>query len=458
MSQDLRRTGIDLPEEVWRLIASYLPERRIYELLSVNRTFFNLALEARYRVVRWTKLDKKFLDVLHRLQYVLPVEFHFCSLVLKDFRSPVIAPRVRKLCIRAWFIDYLLKREAGLNKSYSQPLGGLVHFFSQLKLQREKKPVAGITDDYSSKRVMNAMISAIEGMSSVELHFEWRDLPITKDTKAFLDYTRAAFDRSLRKLTLQAPITKFKELLVITNFAYLQELNFHFDFSTSTFDHDSDEIQALSETILPFIDHRRTILRSLQLSSSSTVDLSKFFLALPVLPGLRQFGVDISFHKEQLSDPSGVVKFLTTHSHSLLSVQLKTNSSFTIFNKDQMLQKKADSWKRINDLLLAIPSCLSSLESLEIPYVSPQETIPLIRRSCDTLTKLFLTDHFLSVDEVTEVLDVFVHRPLELRCLHLEVDSLQATLIRLLACRLPDLHTLALVYKECPVDVPVSGE
>jgi len=60
------------------------------------------------------------------------------------------------------------------------------------------------------------------------------------------------------------------------------------------------------------------------------------------------------------------------------------------------------------------------------------------------------------MDEVTEVLDVFVHRPLELQCLHLEVDLLQATLICLLACRLPDLHTLALVYKECPVDV--SGE
>ena len=309
------------------------------------------------------------------------------------------------------------------------------------------------------------MITAIKGMSNVvELHFEWGDLPLTKDTKAFLSYTRAALERSLSNLILRAPVTKFTELLARTNFAYLQELNFHFDFSAPTFDRDGNqianaEIQALSEVILPFIDHRRTNLHSLHLSSSSAVDLSNFFLALPVLPGLRQFGVDIIFDKERLSNPSGVAKFLAAHSHSLLYVQLKSNSSFTTSDKDQILQKKRASWKRLNDLLLAIPSCLSNLESLEIPYVSLENTIPLIKRSCDTLTRLSLTDHFLSLDEVTKVLDVFIHRPLELQCLHLEVDLLQVILMHLLACRLPDLHTLTLVYRECnPPSYYVSAE
>ncbi len=60
---------VNLPEEVWRLIASYLPERRIFELLSVNRTFFNVGLDTRYREVIWTKLDEKFLDVLLYIAY-----------------------------------------------------------------------------------------------------------------------------------------------------------------------------------------------------------------------------------------------------------------------------------------------------------------------------------------------------------------------------------------------------
>ena len=65
------------------------------------------------------------------------------------------------------------------------------------------------------------MITAIKGMSNVvELHFEWGDLPLTKDTKAFLSYTRAAFERNLSNLTLRAPVTKFTELLARTNFAY----------------------------------------------------------------------------------------------------------------------------------------------------------------------------------------------------------------------------------------------
>jgi len=203
------------------------------------------------------------------------------------------------------------------------------------------------------------------------------------------------------------------------------------------------------------MDHHRTNLHSLHLSSSSTVDLSNFFLGLPVLPGLRQFGVDIIFDKERLSDPSGVAKFLAAHSHSLLYVQLKSTPS----NKGQILQKKRAGWKRLNDLLLAIPSCLSNLESLEMPYVSSENTIPLIKRSCDTLTRLSLTDHFLSLDEVTKMLDVFIHRPLGLQCLHLEVELLQVSLIQLLACRLPDLHTLTLVYKGCnSTSSYVSGE
>ena len=82
MSQDLHRTRSELPEDVWRLIASYLPTYQIFGLLSVNRAFFNVALDNMYREVRWTKRDMTFLHVLHRLQYVHPPHFHFFFLFL----------------------------------------------------------------------------------------------------------------------------------------------------------------------------------------------------------------------------------------------------------------------------------------------------------------------------------------------------------------------------------------
>lgn len=56
-------TGNDIPEEVWGLIASYLPEEETPTLISVNRAFSNF-VHGKYQEVRWTKLDLKFVDLL----------------------------------------------------------------------------------------------------------------------------------------------------------------------------------------------------------------------------------------------------------------------------------------------------------------------------------------------------------------------------------------------------------
>jgi len=64
----VRRTGDDLPEDVWRDIISFLPTELVLQMISVNRTFFNVALDMKYREVAWTKLDNGFLNILHRLQ------------------------------------------------------------------------------------------------------------------------------------------------------------------------------------------------------------------------------------------------------------------------------------------------------------------------------------------------------------------------------------------------------
>ena len=298
------------------------------------------------------------------------------------------------------------------------------------------------------------MNTAIRGMSQlIELQFEWRDLPLTKDTQVFLTETRSAFDKNLRKLVLHAQIPKFKELLLITNFACLEELDFHFDYQTSalnTFESKSQERSHLLDTILPFINHRRTDLRSLVISSSSTVDLTKFFVALPTMPCLRQLGVNINFDLDHLSDPSGLIRILKTHSHTLLHVQLTTVTSITVYDRNLILQQKQAAWAPVNKRLVAEPSCLTGLYSLELPFTSLEDTLPLIKRSFDTLTSLCLTDHFLSPQEATSIIGLFHSRPFEVLHIHLEVEELQGSFIRLLACRLPNLSSLVLVYRQCP--------
>jgi hypothetical protein len=60
--------GNDLPDDVWRIVVSFLPTEVVLQMISVNRTFFNMALDMKYRQVVWIKLDSGFLKILHRLQ------------------------------------------------------------------------------------------------------------------------------------------------------------------------------------------------------------------------------------------------------------------------------------------------------------------------------------------------------------------------------------------------------
>jgi hypothetical protein len=361
-------------------------------------------------------------------------------------------------------VDYLLKQDALFAPESKWSFHGLLDNLFSSQKRRHAKSLAGnkkvyhlqgkSIDKYPSKQIINEMVVAVEGMVNVvELHFEWRDLPLNKDTQMFLTSTRTIFDESLRKLVLQAQIIKFKELLAISNFAGLTELDFHFDYQPGKAGEQVGKVvpeaQSLMETILPFIQHRRTMLRSLSVSSSSTVDLSNFFSALPSMPSLRQFDIDLDFEKDYLSDPSGILSILIRHSHTLFHVQFRVASSSAPTHDQNPALRKRKNWESVNDRLLANPSCLNNLISLEIPYISLMKTIPLVRRSADSLTRLCLTGYFLSPNEVSVVVDLFYSRPFELQHLHLQVDQLQWSLFRFLSCRLPNLYSLVLVYHKC---------
>ena len=394
-------------------------------------------------------------------------------------REPIIASHVKKLFIRAWFIELLYKRDMLLGKGTPKtPLGRLIrslrsHFKMKPRVQRRGKYEKGrsygnLTDALSPEEIICSMIKAVNGMINVtEFHFEWRDLPLNKDTRIFLGSARTAFDTNLRKLVLRAQVCKFKQLLAITSFDHVCELDFHFDYRPNTTPggesntqlscierSDSQaielDIQELIETVVPFINHRRISLNSLTISSSSTMDLSKFFKALLPMPALRQFRARIYFDDNCLRDVSGILQLLETHSITLLHVELRPNLPEQANDRNQKLLEKQLDWLRLNELLLNSHKVLCGLESLEIPYVSPTKTIPLLCRSRDTLTRLCLTDVFLTKDKLTEVVGIFSHRPFEMRHLHVQVKNMDTSLIYMLATRLPGLFSLVLVLDSVP--------
>lgn len=301
----------------------------------------------------------------------------------------------------------------------------------------------------SSGEIVRMLINAVNGMNNVVvLDFEWRDLPLNAYTVIFLKSTRTAFHSSLRKLVLKAQISKFKELLAITDFENIDELDFSFHYqaqepdNTGRYAANGDSrirsIKGFQDTVLPFITHRRHNLRSLAISSWDAADLSDFFSALPVLPSLRSFSVHLPFDTKALSDLSSLLSVLQNGKSSLLHI------SFRVQHRD------LKNWARMNDQLLTHKHYLHNLETLEIPFLSVEKTLRIISRSYDTLTRLCITDKCLNIQEIIAVGEVFAHRPFQLRHLRVEVLSIDFTLIQTLSRRFPGLTSLVLIILNFP--------
>lgn len=455
----MRTIANDVPIDIWRIIADLVLHnypKTFQDLISVNSALFNIVLGERYREVRWVKLDKPMARMLARLQ------------------EPLIASHVKRLHIRAWFINYLLKRDALFRKSSNSLSGKTAKWTSALfsTITPVRQRHQGLYDrtfvkgqlvpihDISSKEIMKAMIKAVTGMVNVmEYNFEWRDLPLNKDTSKFLSSARKAFGGSLRKLVLRAEILKFQEILAITDFEeHLDELDFHFDYTpavgASQADADACKVaqaQGLLNTIVPFLDIRRSVLRSLAISSSAQVDLSAFFQALGSFPRLRSFSARIWFDNTHLSDPSGLINLLTTHSTTLLNVELKPNWPTNLIpfsTRNMSLENLQISWGPTKELLLSNVRALYGLESLTLHCHNVEKILPLLHRSRDTLTRLSLINRYLKFDEVKAVAQLFSHRDYSLKSLHIEVLDMSADLIGLLATTLRGLLSLSVVFAE----------
>ena len=59
-----------LPNDVWDYIAQFIPALTLKDMISVNRFFFDLAMDYRYRQISFTYLSARMLWMLVRLKCV----------------------------------------------------------------------------------------------------------------------------------------------------------------------------------------------------------------------------------------------------------------------------------------------------------------------------------------------------------------------------------------------------
>ncbi|KAJ7119688.1 hypothetical protein C8R44DRAFT_706574 [Mycena epipterygia] len=420
----MRAIGILLPEDIWQCVASFIPHDHLLTLISVNKAFYNIVLDAKYQEIHWAKVDDRMIKSLVRL------------------RNPSIAGRVRRLHVRAWFIEYLIQKESLVPPSY---VATSKRWLSRhLRLPSTPLRIESSTSGRSSaaRDILESMTAAVRLMTQVtEYSFEWRDLSPTADTLRFLTAARLAFGVSLRKLTLHAQLGNFTNLLSTVDFDNLEELELNFD-------HDPGDVRAdvalLRDSIAPFVNHFRRSLGTLLISSASKMDLSPLFYALAPFPRLRKFAAHVAFDSAHLSDPGGLVRILRTNSDTISSVQL--GRSFAA-SSDEALDLRS-TWSGLSTAMESDPAVLSNLAALKIPALRNFDaTIACLRRSANTLTSLCLVDYFLTERELVELVQIFSHRPFDagLKSLHIGVAYMTPDLLDFLASRLPGLLNLNLV-------------
>jgi hypothetical protein len=70
----MREMGLLLPEDIWQCIASFIPQNALLRLISVNKAFYNIVLDTKYREIHWAKLDRPMIKSLVRLRCAILIE------------------------------------------------------------------------------------------------------------------------------------------------------------------------------------------------------------------------------------------------------------------------------------------------------------------------------------------------------------------------------------------------
>ncbi|GLB40242.1 putative protein with domain at the C-termini of GCD6, eIF-2B epsilon, eIF-4 gamma and eIF-5 [Lyophyllum shimeji] len=428
-----------LPTEVWLLVARFVDEEVLRDLLGVNRLFLDLAMDIRYSKIEFDDMTLKASKTISRLS------------------DPTIARRVRRLDLQ---LNQLARRkpvERGVPGRVS-PRGFMQRLTTALLHLHPSLPsllASAKSDSSKSPRTISFedLTAVLPAMVNVEeFSIDSWNLPTQFDLRPFFSAAWLGFGTKIRKLSLGGNIEGFKVLLASKPvLSALEELHFEFTDnmnpprpnSTEGLHIDTTTRTLLRDFVAPFINDLGAQLRVLKLCSWASIDLSSFFKQLGPFPRLQTLKVWAAFDRSFANDPSGLTQVLYGAAPTLKHLMLRLNPSglFVHPEADLALCNWLAETVNNNDQLA---TGLRSLELYPSAGVAGLDClIVLIRRSAATLERLNVKDRYLLLPEITRISAPFSSYT-RLRYLRLNVRKLPVELFDLLAPSFPNLHSLVL--------------
>ncbi|KAJ7139977.1 hypothetical protein C8R43DRAFT_600575 [Mycena crocata] len=397
-----------IPFEIWLQIRDFIGPADSSSLYSVNRTWFEMVMNARYQVIDITRLNE---DVVSRLPLL---------------RDRGISKRVRHLSISGLALQTSL-------------LGTITG-------QRVKFPM-----DRNTLSILNRRIRALDATSVLnpqvrlisevltslnvsEYSVKWdfhegiqsAELIHSSLQAAILDVAWPAFGTSLKKLYISTRPERFNA--VLSSDVRLMRLE---EIYLELF-HTSNGTQSIGMQDVSFFARINPHLDTLSIHSSSNLDLSCLFRQLPSFTHLRRLLLHIFLDHGVLSDPTGLESFFAYSALQLRHLTLFLYHA-AVASAERVLPSLALHRARI--------PCLQTLEiNFGMPYPGLATTLlcelhNLFNDARGTLHTLVLEGIELSHADLEIVTSAFAERDVG--------DTLQSVTLSLLTLTPRHIDTLA---------------
>ncbi|KAF7328796.1 Heat shock protein 12A [Mycena venus] len=404
-----------IPFEIWLRISDLVGPEHSSSLYSVNRTWFTIAMDLRYKDLDLSRPDEKLLSRL----------------------DPGIAKHVGHLSVSGLALQY----------SLLDTIAGQKIKFPVDKIMLNPRTCA--SDVLNTRiRLISEVISAATNVSEYSVKWNFREEIQSGDLihallqGAVLDVAWRAFGSTLRKLHVSTRPERLNAVLASeAQLEHLQEI--HLELL-----HPSNGVQSIGiQDIFPdhvssFFSRVNPHLDSLSIQSSSNLDLSSVFHQLPLFRNLKRLSLHIFLDHGVLSELESFF------AHTALKLRHLTLSLY---------HAAVSSVERVLPTLAMSRACLPSLVTLEINFGLPHPELAdtLLRELHDvfsgassTLRTLILEGIALSHADLKSVTSTFADRDVgdPLQSLTVSVLTLTAAHIDTLAENVPRLSALGIIF------------
>ncbi|KAG2012017.1 hypothetical protein CC2G_012068 [Coprinopsis cinerea AmutBmut pab1-1] len=434
-----------LPHSIWLHVAQYLSPLFLRDLLTVNRTFFELAMDIRYRQLMFAYLDERMVKNLVRL------------------KDPEVAKRVRIVHIDPSFIP--LESSAHLCFTPSKPdcvikhrslrtiLGDIANLL--LEQRNSRHPKYRIMQSLKRRDdIVELLSEVLAGLPNVtDYYVSWTgSAPVGSTTTHRIpaSFLTSPFQPNLRKLSLNISLHNVPSLLTPTSRIPQQLEELHLSLHSEHVGDEKEITHILQHHLAPAVSQLEASLKRLVISAWEPTDLSPLFDNLRHFPALDDLSINIPAQDCHLGDPAGLNGFLSRHQSTLRCLRLRpTQYGGKELNQDSsssLHEWIKDATAGVNFTKLHVLDMTSSLFPVATSLVC-------LQRFARTLSSLSLTGAYRSYDDVAEAIQLSTHdscasgRPGLLQ-LRIGLVSLCPELIDLIAEKLPNLQRLELLVKD----------